>query len=59
MLKKKRTAITGVGTILMVGTVLLVWRKSAKQRAKLVDWKKRRIENMYYTSRDDRDIAWG
>ena len=53
---KKKVTITGV---LMAGTALLVWRRSGKQRALLADWKKRKIEDVYYASRDERDIAWG
>jgi len=59
MLKRKRTAITGIGTILMVGAVLFAWKKSKKQRTKLADWKKEKIENMYFNNIDERDIAWG
>ena len=54
-----RKKVTIIGTILMVGVALLAWRKSGKQRAKLVDWKKEKIENAYYKNIDDRDVAYG
>ena len=56
---KKKAAMAGLGTVLMAGAVLIAWKKSGKQRAKLADWKKGKIENMYYNSIDERDIAWG
>ena len=56
MITRKKATITGLGTILMAGAVLLFWRKSEKQRAKLADWKKEKIENMYYNNIDERDI---
>jgi|6_EtaG_2_1085325.scaffolds.fasta_scaffold343898_2 hypothetical protein len=59
MITRKKATITGLGTILMAGAALLAWRKSKKQRAKLVDWKKEKIENMYYNNIDERDIAYG
>ena len=59
MTTKKKATITGVGTILMAGVAFLAWRKSEKQRAKLADWKKEKIENMYYNNIDERDVAWG
>ena len=59
MLKRKRKAMTGIGTILMVGASLLAWKKSKKQRVKFADWKKQKIENMYYNNIDERDIPHG
>ena len=59
MITRKKATITGVGTILIAGAALLAWRKSEKQRAKLADWKKEKIENMYYNNIDDRDIPHG
>ena len=56
---KKKAAMAGLGTVLMAGAVLIAWKKSGKQRAKLADWKKGKIENMYYNSIEERDIAWG
>ena len=56
---KKKATITGLGTILMAGAALLAWKKSKKQRIKLADWKKEKIENMYYNSIDERDIPHG
>jgi len=58
MIMKKRV-ITGIGAVLMAGAAVLAWRKSEKQRAKFYDWKKEKIENMYYNNIDERDIAWG
>ena len=57
--KKKKAAAAGIGTILMAGAALFVWKASTKQRAKLDDWKKEKIENMYYNNIDERDIAYG
>ena len=59
MITKKKATITGFGTLLMAGVSWLAWRKSEKQRAKLADWKKEKIENMYYNNIDDRDIPHG
>ena len=59
MTTKKKATITGVGTILMAGVAFLAWRKSVKQRARFTDWKKEKIENMYYNNIDERDVAWG
>ena len=59
MITRKKVTMTGIGTLLMAGAALLVWRKSEKQRAKLADWKKGKIENMYYNNIDERDIAHG
>ena len=59
MTTKKKATITGVGTILMAGVAFLAWRKSGKQRASFTDWKKEKIENMYYDNIDERDVAWG
>ena len=59
MAKRKRVALTGLGTILMAGAALFAWKKSKKQRTKLADWKKEKIENMYYNNIDERDIAYG
>jgi len=59
MITRKKATITGFGTLLMAGVSWLVWRKSEKQRAKLVDWKKEKIENMYYNNVDERDIPHG
>tara|TARA_Y100000296_G_C5159708_1_gene251117 strand:- start:560 stop:736 length:177 start_codon:yes stop_codon:yes gene_type:complete len=56
---KTKATMTGIGTVLMAGAVLLAWKKSGKHRAKLADWKKEKIENMYYNNIDERDIAWG
>ena len=58
MIMKKRV-ITGIGTVLMTGAALLAWRKSEKQRAKFAEWKKEKVENMYYNNLDDRDIPQG
>ena len=52
-------ASVGIGTIVMVGATILAWQKSDKQRAKFADWKKRKIEDAYYASLDERDVAWG
>ena len=57
-MKRKKTTV-GFGTILMVGAAFLAWKKSRKQRVKFADWKKQKIENMYYKNMDERDIAWG
>ena len=59
MIMRKKAIRTGIGTILMAGVALFVWRKSKTQRAKLATWKKEKIENMYYNNIDERDIAWG
>tara|TARA_Y100000296_G_C5039578_1_gene189114 strand:- start:405 stop:584 length:180 start_codon:yes stop_codon:yes gene_type:complete len=59
MTTRKKATITGIGTILMAGAALIVWRKSRKQRAKFADWKKEKIANMYYNNIDERDIAYG
>ena len=59
MITRKKATITGLGTLLMAGAAFVAWRKSEKQRAKLADWKKEKIEDMYYTSIDERDVAWG
>ena len=56
---KVTMASVGVGTIVMVGAAIFAWQKSYKQRAKLADWKKRKIEDAYYASLDERDVAWG
>ena len=58
MTKKKKAAITGLGTLLAAGAALLAWKKSGKQRAKFSDWKKEKIENAYYNNLDDKDIAY-
>ena len=58
-IKTKKAAAAGIGTLLMAGAALLAWKKSGKQRAKLADWKKEKIENMYYNNIDERDIAYG
>jgi len=50
-MRKKKTVITGIGAILMAGAFFIAWQKSKKQRQK--------IEDMYYTSIDERDVAWG
>ena len=59
MITRKKATITGLGTLLMAGVSLLVWRKSEKQRAKLADWKKEKIESLYYINIDERDIPHG
>jgi uncharacterized membrane protein len=59
MITRKKATITGLGTALMAGAVFVAWRKSAKQRAKLADWKKGKIENMYYNTLDERNIPHG
>ena len=57
--KTKKAAVAGIGTLLLAGMALFAWKKSSKQRAKLADWKKEKIENMYYNNIDERDIAYG
>ena len=59
MKKRKKMAMTGIGTMLMAGVALLAWKKSEKQRAKLADWKKEKVANMYYNNIDERDISYG
>ena len=56
---KMKVAVTGIGTILAAGAAFIAWKKSGKLRAWLTDWKKQRLENAYYASRDEKDIAWG
>ena len=56
---RKKAAVAGIGTILMAGAALLVWRKSEKPRAKWADWKKEKINTMYYNNVDERDIPHG
>ena len=56
MRKRNRAAITG---IVLAGVALVTWKKSKKQRAKLADLKKEKIENMYYNNIDERDIPHG
>lgn len=56
---KKKVTMAGLGTILMAGAAFLAWKKSGNQRARFADWKKEKIENMYYKNIDERDIAWG
>ena len=56
---KLAMASVGIGTIVMMGAIILAWQKSYEQRAKLADWKKRKIEDAYYASLDERDVAWG
>ena len=56
---KKKVTMAGLGTILMAGAAFLAWKKSGNQRARFADWKKEKIENMYYQNIDERDIAWG
>jgi len=55
----KKVTMAGLGTILMAGAAFLAWKKSGHQRARFADWKKEKIENMYYKNIDERDIAWG
>ena len=59
MVTRKKATITGIGTVLIAGAAFLAWRKSEKQRAKFADWKKEKIEKMYYSNIDERDIPHG
>ena len=59
MLTRKKAVITGIGTILAAGAAVVAWRKSGKQRGKLSDWKKEKVEKMYYNNIDERDIPHG
>jgi hypothetical protein len=43
----------------MAGAVFFAWKKGEKHRIEFVDWKKRKIEDMYYKNMDEQDIAWG
>jgi len=47
----------------MAGIAYMVWKKSANHRARyksnFKDWKKDKIDDIYYKSLDERDIAWG
>ena len=56
---KTKATVTGLGTLLAAGAAVIAWKRSRKQRAKLVDWKKEKIENIYYNNIDERYIAWG
>ena len=56
---RKKAAMAGLGTVLMAGAAFLAWKKSSRHRAKFADWKKEKIETMYYNNIDERDIAWG
>ena len=55
---------SSIGTIGAIGAVtagtlffMLVKRKKYVERFR--DWKKEKIENMYYNNMDERDVAWG
>ena len=58
MISIKKVTLTGLGTLISAGAALFAWKKSEKQRAKFGSWKKKKIENAYYDSRDESDVAW-
>jgi len=62
-MRYRKATIVGVGTIVMAGIAYMVWKKSANHRARyksnFKDWKKDKIDDIYYKSLDERDIAWG
>jgi len=48
----KHRVVIGIGTIIMIGVGLFGWKRSA-------GLKKRAVEDAYYYSLNERDIAWG
>jgi|TARA_R110000824_G_scaffold363647_1_gene551700 hypothetical protein len=58
-MRSKKAKAAGIGTVLMAGAVFFAWKKGEKHRIEFVDWKKRKIEDMYYKNMDEQDIAWG
>ena len=57
MTKKKAS----IGTVAIVTTASIIFLafKSKHYYGKFKDWKKEKIQNLYYNSIDERDIAWG
>ena len=58
-MRSRKVKAAGIGTVLMAGVVFLAWKKGGKHQIGFADWKKRKIEDMYYKNMDERDIAWG
>jgi len=48
----KHRVVIGIGTILMIGATLFGWRRS-------IELRKRAVDDAYYYSLNERDIAWG
>ena len=56
---KKVVVSAGVGTVLVAGAAFLIALKGRHYYDKFQSWKKNKIEDVYYGSREKEDIAWG
>ena len=56
---KKVVVSAGVGTVLVAGAAFLIAWKVRHYYDKFQSWKKNKIEDVYYGSREKEDIAWG
>ena len=56
---KKVGVAAGVGTVLVAGAAFLIAWKGRHYYDKFQSWKKNKIEDVYYGSREKEDIAWG
>ena len=56
---KKVVVSAGVGTVLVAGAACLIAWKGRHYYDKFQSWKKNKIEDVYYGSREKEDIAWG
>ena len=56
---RKVVVSAGVGTVLVAGAAFLIAWKGRHYYDKFQSWKKGKIEDVYYSSREKEDIAWG
>lgn len=56
---KKVVVSAGVGTVLVAGAAFLIAWKGRHYYDKFQSWKKGKIEDAYYSTRDEEDVAWG
>ena len=56
---KKVVVSAGVVTVLVAGAAFLIAWKGRHYYDKFQSWKKNKIEDVYYGSREKEDIAWG
>ena len=56
MFRKKKIAVSAglIGTALTGVAIVFSWKSRLFQ-----DWKKQKIEDWYFNTRDEKDIAWG
>ena len=58
--KQKIVISTGVATTIAAGALAyFAWKKGRGVLERAKDWKKSKLQDMYYDSLTEKDVAWG